>query len=171
MGKVDCIDIGYTWEGDFLSIWKKNASAMGGGHTVTRDTILTGFYANPDKSHCIGFELFDAAQMLLPYLRHEVSRGTLCEGELAASYQLDTDTLGLFSTAEGITDEQVVTEGLIAHRNDRGLAIGFTLERAAELLLPHLETWRPWTEEEMAEIGRRTAEHEAALRERGIKFI
>ena len=166
MGKVESIDIGYTWEGDFLSIWKKDASARGGGYTITWDTILTGFYANPGKKHCIGFELLDAAQMLLPYLRREVSQGTVCNGELLASYEVDTDTLALLSTAEDFTDDQIITGGLVAHCNERGLAVGFTLKRAAELLLPHLQTWRPWTEEEMAQIQKVIAEHDAALRKR-----
>ena len=164
MGKVDPIDIGYTWEGDFLSLWKKGASAKGGGYTITWDTILTGFYANPGKKHCVGFELLDAAQMLMPYLRREVFQGTLCNGELVASYQVDTDTLALLSNTEDITDDQVVANGLVAHCNERGLAVGFTLQRAAELLLPYLETWRPWTEEEMAQIQRVMSEHDAAMR-------
>ena len=171
MGKVESINIGYTREGDFLSIWKENASASGGGYTVTWDTILTGFYANPGKKHCVGFELLDAAQLLLPYLRREVSQGTLCNGELVASYKVDTDSLALLSTTEEITDDQVVAGGLVAHCNERGLAVGFTLERAAELLLPHLETWHPRTEDEMAEIQKRMAEHEASLRARGVKFV
>ena len=162
MGKVDSIAIGYTWEGDFLSIWKKNASAKGGGYTVIENTILTGFYANPGKRHCVGFELLDAAQMLLPYLRSEVSHGTLCNGELLASYQVDTDTLVLLSAAEDITDDQIIADGLFAHCNERGIAVGFTLERAAELLLPHLETWRPWTDEELAQIQKQMADREAA---------
>lgn len=171
MGKVEAIDIRYTWEGDFLSIWKRNAPVKGGGFTVTWDTILTGFYANPGKKHCVGFELFDAAQLLLPYLRREVSQGTLCNGELVASYQADTDTLALLSTTEDIIDDEMVADGLVAHCNEGGLAVGFTLERAAELLLPHLETWRPWTDEEMAEIQKRMAEHDAALRERGVEIL
>ena len=77
MGKVRNIEIDYVKEGGFLSIWKKDAYAKGGGHTITSNTVLTGFYAEPRKRHCLGFELFDAAQMLLPYLRREVTKGLL----------------------------------------------------------------------------------------------
>ena len=74
--------------------------------------------------------------------------------------------MALVSSCQFITADLEVAEGLVAHCDERGTAIGFTLEGAAELLLPHLETWRLRTDEEMAEIRKRMAEHEAAIRER-----
>ena len=104
--------------------------------------------------------------MLLPYLHQTVAEGTVHRGELSVSYQENADTLVLVSNSEEIATDQQITDGLIAHCNERGIAVGFTLERAAELLLPHLETWRPWTDEEMAQIQKQMADHDAAMRER-----
>lgn len=158
------LKIEYVWEGDMLCLWNDIHGPVAGGD-ITSETILTAFHSRQGEGECRGFDLFDAAKMLLPFLKGEVSKGDLHHGELSASYSGETDTLVLLSNRHTPVCEQAIAEGLSAHRTERGWAVGFTLERAAELLLPYLETWRPWTDEEMAEIQKRIAEREAAIRE------
>lgn len=154
------LKISYTWEGDYLSLWNDLRGPVK-ARDVVSGTILTSFHSM--SGECRGLDLFDAAQILLPYLNLEVSEGTLYHGELSASYRRETDTLLLVSSKETVATDQEVADGLVAHCNEKGWAVGFTLERAAELLLPHLETWRPWTEDETAQIRKQMANREAAM--------
>ena len=164
------LKIDFVPEGDLLALWN-GLPARGGGGDITKYTILTAFYAERGSRECVGFDLFDAAKTLIPFLTQDRRKGSLCEGELSVSYEKESDTLALTKSGCFIASDQIVAAGLTAQKREDGRAVGFTLERAAELLLPHLETWRPWTDEEMAEIQKRMAEHEAALRERGVEFI
>lgn len=148
-----------------LALWN-GLPARGGGGDITKYTILTAFYAEHGSRECVGFDLFDAAKMLMPFLAQDIARGSLCNGELSASYERESDMLALTKSGCSIAFDQVVADGLTAHKLEDGRAVGFTLERAAELLLPHLETWRPWTDEEMAQIQKQMAEHDAVMRER-----
>ena len=105
--------------------------------------------------------------MLLLFLKNEGEfKGELCQDELSASYSCETDTLTLVSNRHTPVRNYDIAKGLTAHCTEHGWAVGFTLERAAELLLPHLETWRPWTDEEMAVIKKRMVEQEAAMHQR-----
>jgi hypothetical protein len=88
--------------------------------------------------------------MLLPFLNEREFEEELYRGELSASYSCYTDTLMLISNRHTPVCSYLIADGLTAHCMERGWAVGFTLDRAAELLLSHLETWRPWTAEEMA---------------------
>ena len=159
--KAGNLEIDYVWEGDLLCLWN-DLHGPTKGFDITTKTILTSFHSREDGRECRGFDLYDAAKMLLPYLKGEVSKGELYHGELSASYSAETHTLALLSNRHTPVCDQPVADGLTAHCTERGWAIGFTLKRAAELLLPHLGTWRPWTDEEMAEIRKRMAEYEAA---------
>lgn len=138
MGALRKLLIDYAQEFDLLAMGN-GSWANGGGRDITSKTILTAFYADDGKSSCIGFDLFDAVLMLTPYLKGEVLQGTLCDGELPASYSKDTDTLILVSTQESITHNDYVADGLLAHCNKSGLAVGFTLKNASKLLLPHFQ--------------------------------
>ena len=160
------MEIKYVWEGDLLCLW--NALHMPvAGFDVTTKTILTAFHSRDGDRECRGFDIYDAAKMLLPFLKNEGEfKGELCQDELTASYSCETDTLTLVSNRHTPVRNYDIAKGLTAHCTERGWAVGFTLNRAAELLLPHLETWRPWTEEEMAQIQKVIAEHDAALRKR-----
>ena len=129
--------LAYSDEGDVLAIGN-GSWAKGGGFSVTKDGFFTGFYAERGLKGCVGFELIDAVTMMKPYLEGKVSEGTVCNGELAASYSEDTDTLVLISARESVTDDEDVAEGLVAHCNRQGRAVGFTLENAAKLLSPYL---------------------------------
>ena len=165
------LEIKYVWEGDLLCLWNDRHGPTT-GFDITTNTILTAFHSRDGDRQCRGFDLYDAAKMLLPLLKNEGEFMVgLCQHELSASYCSETDTLMLVGNRHTPVHSNAIADGLTAHRRDDGRAVGFTLERAAELLLPHLETWRPWTEEEMAEIQKRMAEHEANLRKRGVKII
>ena len=114
-------------KGDLLAIGN-GAQAKGGGYSVTRNSFFTGFYAERDKRQCVGFDLLDAALMLTLYLNGGASRGVVCDGELSVSYCDETDTLILVSNREPVTHNQDVADGLIAHCNELGWAVGFTLK-------------------------------------------
>ena len=159
------LEIKYVWEGDLLCLWN-DLHVPVTGFDITTKTILTAFHARGGDRECRGFDFYDAAKMLLPFLKEEKYEGELCQGELSASYSCESDSLKIVSNRHTAVRNCFVAEGLTAHCTERGWAVGFTLERAAELLLPHLETWRPWTDEEMAVIKERMAEHDAAMQQR-----
>ena len=162
---VGNLEIDYVWEGDMLCLWNDLRGATT-GYDVTTMTILTAFHSRDEDRECRGFDLYDGAKMLLPVLKGGELGGELHQGELSAAYSCETDTLTMMSNRHTAVRSYSIAEGLTAHCTERGWAVGFTLERAAELLLPHLETWRPWTDEEMAQIKKRMAEHDAAMRQR-----
>jgi hypothetical protein len=148
------LKIDYVWEGDLLCLWNDLQGATS-GFDVATNTILTAFHTRDGNLRCRGFDLYDAAKMLLEVLKEAESQRELCEGELRGLYTRETDILTLCSSRHTAICDQPIAKGLTAHCTERGLAVGFTLERASELLLPYLETWRPWTDEEMAEIRKR----------------
>ena len=164
------LKIDFVPEGDMLALWN-GLPASGGGADITSYTILTAFYAERGTRECVGFDLFDAAKTLTPFLTQARLKGRLCDGELWVSYEKEKDALNLTRNGCRIVSHQTVAADLTAHKQEDGQVVGFTLERAAELLLPHLETWRPWTDEEMAQIQKRMDEHEAALGEHGVKLL
>ena len=162
---VGNLEIDYVWEWDMLCLWNDLRGATA-GYDITTMTILTAFHSRDGGRECRGFDIFDGAKMLLPVLKGGELGGELHQGELSASYSCETDTLMLVSNRHTPVRDYSIAEGLTAHCTERGWGVGFTLERAAELLLPHLETWRPWTDEEMAQIRERMAERDAAMRQR-----
>ena len=129
--------LAYAEEGDLLAMGG-GSWANGGGYSVTTNGFLTSFYAESHLKGCVGFELIDAAAMLKPYLEGKISKGMVCQGELAASYCKETDTLDLVSVQESVDHDEDVAENLIAHFSRQGQAIGFTLKKAHKLLSPHL---------------------------------
>ena len=165
------LEIKYVWEGDLLCLWN-DLHVPVEGFDITTNNLLTSFHSRDGNRECKGFDLYDAAKMLLSLLKSAGEfRGELCQGELSATYSHENDTLKIVSNRHIPFSSCPIAKGLTAHYTEKGRAIGFTLERAAEFLLPHLETWRPWTDEEMMEIQNRRAEQEAALRERGVQFF
>ena len=162
MGLND-LEIDFVPEGDLLCLWGGIREPVKAGDITTR-TILTAFHSRRGEGMCRGFDFFDAAKTLMPILKGERSQGDLFDGELSAAYTKETDTLTLCSSRHTAICNQTVAEGLTAHCTERGWAVGFTLERAAELLLPYLETWRPWTDEEMAQIQKQMADRDEASR-------
>ena len=160
------LEINYVWEGDLLCLWN-DLHVPVTGFDITTNTILTAFHSRDGNRECKGFDFYDAAKMLLPFLKDEGEfQGQLCQGELSVSYSCESDALKIMSNRHIATGSFLVAEGLTAHYTEKGWAVGFTLERAAQFLLPHLENWRPYTDEEMVQIQKVIAEHDAAMRER-----
>ena len=160
------LEIKYVWEGDLLCLWNDRHVPVK-GFDITTKTILTAFHSRDGDRECRGFDIYDAAKMLLLVLKNEGEfNGELYQDELSASYSCEADTLTLLSNRHTPVRDYHIADGLTAHCTERGWAVGFTLNRAAELLLPHLETWRPWTEEEMEQIRKQMAEHDGAMRQR-----
>ena len=148
------LKIAYTWQGDYLSVWN-NLKGPVKAHDITSATILTAFHSPNGK--CRGFDLFDAAQMLLPFFTREISKGELYNRELTAEYDAINDSLKLISNRHAPTHSETIANGFTAYCAETGWAIGFTLERAAATLMPYLKTWRPWTAAEQAAIQKRMA--------------
>ena len=146
------LKIAYTWQSDYLSVWNNLKGPMK-AHDITSSAIFTSFHSPNGK--CRGFDLFDAAQMLLPFFKGEISNGELYNRELNAEYDAITDTLKLISNRHAPARSETIANGFTAHCAAPGWAIGFTLERAAATLMPYLNTWRPWTAAEQAAIQKR----------------
>ena len=92
------------------------------------------------KGHCMGFELLDAADLFLPYLRPEEYPKPDLEGEdLTIEYRPESDTLS-FRNSNPVTYSETVIEHCIAHLYAEGEPVGFTLEKASERVLPLLLT-------------------------------
>ena len=157
--------IEYVWEGDLLCL-RNDLNGPTRGLDITTETILIAFHSSGDDRECRGFDFYDAAKLLLPFLRQERLQGELCEGELSVSYSAERDSLKIASNRVEPVSSNLIANGLTAHNTEKGWAMGFTLNRAAELLLPHLQTWRPWTEEEERQIQKVMVEHDADLLKR-----
>lgn len=103
--------------------------------------IAFDLMANFDtKGHCMGFELLDAADLFLPYLRPEEYPEPDLEGEdLTIEYSAESDTLS-FRNSNPVTYSETVIEHCIAHLDAEGDPVGFTLEKVSERVLPLLLT-------------------------------
>ena len=162
------VEIDYEVKGDLL--WLGNGVPnTDSAQNVTFELDFDAFFSIEGK--CVGVYLFDASRILLPQLTQESATAVKFRfKELRGVYTKETDTLTLGNGSAAANSEEIAS-GFTAHYGEAGNVVGITLERAAELLMPHLETWRPWTDEEMAQIRKQMAEREAALRERGVKFL
>ena len=90
------------------------------------------------KGRCIGFEFLDAADLFLPYLRPGQFAKPDLEGEdLTIAYCEESDTLS-FHNSEPASYSENVAKHCIAHLGSEGDPVGFTLEKASELVLPLL---------------------------------
>ena len=122
----------YNREFDILSLSTK-------GDYEESATIAYDLMADFDtKGLCIGFEFLDAADLFLPYLRPGQFAKPDLEGEdLTIAYCEETDTLS-FHNSEPVSYSENVVEHCIAHLDAEGDPVGFTLEKASELVLPLL---------------------------------
>ena len=104
-------------------------------------TIAFDLMANFDvKGHCMGFELLDAADLFLHYLRPEEHPEPDLEGEdLTIEYCAESDTLS-FRNSNSVSYSETVIEYCIAHLDAEGDPVGFTLGKASERILPLLLT-------------------------------
>lgn len=101
-------------------------------------TIAYDLMANFDtQGHCMGFEFLDAAYLFLPYLCPDKFPQFDLEDGLTISYSSESDTLS-FHNSEPVGYSEIVVKHCIAHLGSEGDPVGFTLEKASELVLPLL---------------------------------
>ena len=144
------LEIAYYDETDTLSLWNGRPASEAG------DLIATGALdADPDGTvtgdiiadydadgKVVGFTIEHAAELLLHPLTRKggISQHLEIDGMYAGyryTLSLNNGTLTVNSDREQARSDEVA-EHLTAHYDADGDASGFTLERAAELLLPHL---------------------------------
>ena len=90
------------------------------------------------QGKCVGFEFLDAAELFLPYLCPNEYTEPDTEGEdLTIDYCQETDTLS-FRNSSPISYSETVIDHCVAHLDSKGDPVGFTLEKASELVLPLL---------------------------------
>lgn len=104
-----------------------------------------------EQGRSIGFEFFDAAELLLPHILPNKFQKTALNTGLEINYCPETDILTLRNGKPSIYSEPV-TENWITHFNDDldpyenwnvGEIVGFTLARVAQDILPHLLQYAP----------------------------
>ncbi len=112
-----------------------------GGNYEESATIAYDLMADFDiNSRCIGFEFLDAAALFLPHLRPKEYTAADIEGaDLTIEYCAESDTLS-FHNGNPVSYSETVIEHCIAHLDAEGDPVGFTLEKAAERILPLLLT-------------------------------
>ena len=144
------LEIAYYDETDTLSLWNGRPASEAG------DLIATGALdADPDGTvtgdiiadydadgKVVGFTIEHAAELLLHPLTRKggISQHLEIDGMYAGyryTLSLNNGTLTVNSDREQARSDEVA-EHLTAHYDANGDAAGFTLKRAAELLLPHL---------------------------------
>ena len=156
------VEVDYEGNGDLL--WLGNGIPnTDSAQNVTFEPDFDAFFSVDGK--CVGVHLFDAARILSPQLTLDSPTVKFHFKELRGVYSRETDTLTIGNESNSVTSEEMAN-GLTAHCDNTGRVVGFTLKRAAELLLPHLETWRPWTDDEMAQIQKQMADRDAAMGKR-----
>lgn len=124
----------YTYNSEFDIL-----SLSTGGDYEESATIAFDLMADFDtKGRCIGFEFLDAADLFLPYLRPgEFANPDIDEEDLTIVYYEESDTLS-FHNSEPVSYSENVLDHCIAHLDAEGDPVGFTLEKASELVLPLL---------------------------------
>ena len=131
--------VDYAASADSLSIWPRGPDS-GGGYSVTFKPDFDTFYSRYDGK-CVGMYLFDAARILMPHLTCDAASVEFQYQELCGSYSKETDTLVIGDGTHPAKGE-AMSEDVVAHYNDEGLAVSFTLKNVSQWLLPHLRTWR-----------------------------
>lgn len=124
----------YTYDSEFDILCLST-----GGDYEESATIAFDLMADFDtKGRCVGFEFLDAADLFLPYLRPgEFVKPEIGEEDLTIVYYADSDTLS-FHNSEPVSYSENVLDHCIAHLDAGGDPVGFTLEKASELVLPLL---------------------------------
>ena len=146
--------LSYFSDTDTLSLWTGKPASEGGDLIAIDalivddddDSVITGdIIADYDADgNVVGFTIEHAVEMLLHPLVSKGGASQYLEVEgMYAGYRytlsLSNGTLTLNSDREQVRSNEVA-EHLTAHYDANGDAMGFTLECAAELLLPHLST-------------------------------
>ena len=147
------LEIAYFSDTDTLSLWNGKPASEGGdliaiGAFIVEDNADSGvtgdIIADYDSDgKVVGFTIEHAAELLLhPLVRIGGASDYLEVDGMYAGYRytlsLNNGTLTFSSDRKQISSEGVA-EHLTAHYDANGDAAGFTLKRAAELLLPHFK--------------------------------
>ena len=131
------VEVDYAAKGDLL--WLGNGIPnTDSARNVTFEPDFDAFFSVDGK--CVGAYLFDAARILLPQLTLDSPTVKFRFKELKGAYSRDTDTLTVGNGNMAASSDEIA-EGLTAHYCGAGEVVGFTLEHAAELLLPRLQNW------------------------------
>ena len=147
----------YRYDPDFDCLYLADISPIGvrgkywSGSTFTEQQGVGFVIAIDDYGRCIGFECFDAAELLLPHLLPGEFEKTDFRTNLTVEYCADTDVMKLGNGKQAVYSE-AVTEDWITHFNDDfdpyenydvGEIVGFTLGRVSENILPLLLKYAP----------------------------
>ncbi len=149
--------ITYWYDPDFDCLYLADISPIGVRGNYTNGMTLTeqqgvGFVIKIDEyGRCIGFECFDAAELLLPCLLPGEYEKTDFRTNLTVDYCADTDVIKLGNGKQAVYSE-AVTEHWITHFNDDmdpwenwdvGEIVGITLGRVSKDILPLLLQYAP----------------------------
>ena len=137
MGNTMKLEVAYFGDTDTLSLWNGKPASEAGDVTVS---LIADYDA---EGVIVGFTLEHAAELLLnPLFSMGVDFGYSEIGTLSSqgshALELKEGNLTLKNLATVAYSDEVA-EHLTAHYDADGDAAGFTLKRAAELLLPHLK--------------------------------
>jgi len=147
------LDIRYFSDTDTLSLWNGRPASEGGDLIATgalsvdddSDSVVTGdVIADYDSDgRVVGFTIEHASELLLRPLARKGGQSDHLEVKgIYAGYgytlSMNNGTLSLCSDRERVRSGEVA-KYLTVHYDADGDAAGFTLERAAALLLPHLK--------------------------------
>lgn len=147
------VEVDYAAKGDLL--WLGNGIPnTDSARNVTFEPDFDAFFSVDGK--CVGAYLFDATRILLPQLTLDSPTVKFRFKELKGAYSRDTDTLTIGNGNMAASSDEIA-EGLTAHYCETGEVVGFTLEHAAELLLPRLQSWREPGRKEPAVIREHNA--------------
>ena len=133
------------------------------GMTLTEQQGVGFVICINEYGRCIGFECFDAAELLLPHLLAGEFEKTDFRTNLTVEYCAETDILNLGNGKPHVYSE-AVTGDWITHFNDDfdpyenydvGEIVGFTLSRVSEDILPLLLQYAPKYDPDKQERMRR----------------
>ena len=147
----------YRYDPDFDCLYLTDISPIGvrgkywSGTNFTEQQGVGFVIAIDEYGRSIGFEFFDAAELLLPHLLPGEFEKTVFRTNLTVDYCAETDILELGNGKPSVYSE-AVTEDWITHFNDDfdpfenydvGEIVGFTLGHVSENVLPLLLLYAP----------------------------
>ena len=161
--------IRYRYDPNFDCLYLADISPVGvrgkywSGSTLTEQQGVGFVIAMDEYGRCIGFECFDAAELLLPYLLPDEFEKTDFRTNLTVEYCADTDVIKLGNGKPSVYSEPVIKDW-ITHFNDDmdpyenydvGEIVGFTLGQVSENVLPLLLQYAPKYDPDKQERMRR----------------
>ena len=131
------VEVDYSAEGDLL--WLGNGVPnTDSAQNVTFAPDFDAFFSV--KGECVGIYLFDAARILVPQLTRDSPTVKFQVNDLTGVYSRKDDALTIGNGKSTARIEEVA-DGLAAHYDEAGKVVGFTIDRARNLLLPILKKW------------------------------